>query len=442
MANRLCYDKRFIAKEEKPLSLSRNRILTTHVGSLPRPQDVVDLLFAQDKGEPYDSARFDETMQRAVRDAVKKQADAGIDFVSDGEMSKISYATYIRHRLTGFEPGNVPRATPQDLDDFPEYRDKIASMGATPKYLRPICKGPIGVKNLAPLHADIEHLKNAVSETPGVEGFMTAASPGTIAVFQPNEFYPSHEAYLEALAGAMREEYETIVNSGLILSVDCPDLGMGRHIRFRDVDDDEFVRNAHLQVEALNHALANVPADRVRMHICWGNYEGPHTRDIPLAKVLGALFKAKPSQLLIEGANPRHEHEWELWKSHKLPAGKTLVPGVLDTSCNFVEHPQLVAQRILRYAELVGRDRVIAGTDCGFGTFAGFGAVYPTLCWMKLRSLREGADIASKELWAKTAPAGKKAASAKRASGKPSPKKASPKPAKKKAAVKKTARKR
>jgi 5-methyltetrahydropteroyltriglutamate--homocysteine methyltransferase len=414
------------------LGLSQSRILTTHVGSLPRPQNVVDLLFAQDRGEPYDPARFAETMQCAVGDAVRLQAQAGVDMVSDGEMSKISYATYIRHRLTGFEPGNVPRATPQDLDDFPEYRDKIAAMGATPKYLRPICKGPIGVKNLEPLHSDIARLKKAVSETKGVTGFMTAASPGTIAVFQPNEYYPSHEAYLEALAGAMREEYETIVNSGLYLSVDCPDLGMGRHIRFRDVDDKEFVRNAHVQVEALNHALANVPAARVRMHICWGNYEGPHTRDIPLAKVLGAVLKAKPSQLLIEGANPRHEHEWELWTTHKLPAGKILVPGVLDTSCNFVEHPQLVAQRILRYTGAVGRERVIAGTDCGFGTFAGFGAVYPTLCWMKLRSLREGADIASKQLWAKAAPK-------KTAAKKAPPKEAA---AKKKAPAKKASRKR
>ncbi len=432
--------------------MSANRILTTHVGSLPRPQNVVDLLFAQDRGEPYDPAVFDETMQRAVGDAVKLQAQSGVDVVSDGEMSKISYATYIRHRLTGFEPGDVPRATPQDLDDFPEYRDKIAAMGATPKYLRPICKGPIGVKNLEPLHADIARLKKAVAETPGVQGFMTAASPGTIAVFQPNEYYKSHEAYLEALASAMREEYETIVNSGLMLSVDCPDLGMGRHIRFRGVDDDEFVRNAMLQVEALNHALAGVPADRVRMHICWGNYEGPHTRDIPLAKVVGAVLKAKPAQILLEGANPRHEHEWELWKKHKLPAGKILVPGVIDTSCNFVEHPQLVAQRILRYAELLGRDRVIAGTDCGFGTFAGFGAVYPTLCWMKLKSLREGADIASKQLWGKStkkaapAKAAKKVV-AKQAAGKAAskttaPKKAAPKKAApKKAIAKKVAAK-
>jgi 5-methyltetrahydropteroyltriglutamate--homocysteine methyltransferase len=380
---------------------STGRILTTHVGSLPRPQEVVDLLFAQDRGEPIDAAKFDAAMRRAIGDAVNRQAGAGIDHVSDGEMSKISYATYIRHRLTGFEPGNVPRATPQDLDDYPEYRDKIAAMGATPKYQRPICKGPIKVKDTAPLHHDIARLKDAISQANVVAGFLTAASPGLIAVFQPNEYYPSHAKYLEALAEAMREEYETIVKSGLLLSIDCPDLAMGRHIKFRDVDDDEFVRNAALQIEALNHALQNVPADRTRLHICWGNYEGPHTRDIPFAKILPEVLKAKPAALLIEGANPRHEHEWELWKTHKLPADKILVPGVLDTSCNFVEHPELISQRIVRYAELVGRDRVIAGTDCGFGTFAGFGAVHPAICWEKLKSLSEGARLATSKLWAR-----------------------------------------
>ncbi len=378
---------------------SPDRILTTHVGSLPRPQDVVDLLFAQDRGEPIDAAKFDQTMRRAIGDAVRLQSDAGIDHVSDGEMSKISYATYIRHRLTGFEPGNVPRATPADLDDFPEYRDKIAAAGATPKYLRPICKGPIKVKDVEPLNRDIARLKDAISKATVGEGFLTAASPGLIAVFQPNEYYPSHEAYLEALAEAMRPEYEAIVKSGLLLSIDCPDLAMGRHIKFRDADDQEFLRNAALQIEALNHSLAGVPADRVRLHICWGNYEGPHTRDIPFAKVLPVAMKAKPSRILIEGANPRHEHEWELWKTHKLPEDKVLVPGVIDTSCNFVEHPELVSQRIVRYAELVGRDRVMAGTDCGFGTFAGFGAVHPAICWEKMRSLTEGAKLATKKLW-------------------------------------------
>jgi 5-methyltetrahydropteroyltriglutamate--homocysteine methyltransferase len=383
------------------------RILTTHVGSLPRPQDVVDCLFAQDRGERQDGAQFEQVIRRAVHDVVRKQSDVGLDVVSDGEMSKISYATYIRHRLNGFEVGEVPRATPQDLDDYPEYRDKIAAAGATPKYLRPICKGPISVKTLAPVQADIGRLRDAVAEagsaraaTAGtLQGFITAVSPGTVAVFQPNEYYPSHAAYLEALADAMRPEYEAIVSSGLMLSVDCPDLGMGRHIRFRGVDDEEFLRNAALQIEALNSALAGVPAERVRLHICWGNYEGPHTRDIPLGKVLPILLRAKPAQLLIEAANPRHEHEWELWERNRLPDDKVLVPGVLDTSCNFVEHPELVAQRIVRYAGLVGRERVIAGTDCGFGTFAGFGAVHPAICWAKMQSLVDGARMASARLW-------------------------------------------
>ena len=379
--------------------MSIDRILTTHVGSLPRPQDVVECLFAQDRGEAYDPQRFEATIRSAVDAVVARQREVGLDVVSDGEMSKISYATYIRHRLNGFEVGQVPRATPQDLDDYPEYRDKIAAAGATPKYVRPICKGPISVKTLAPVQADIARLKSALAAAGATAGFITAVSPGTIAVFQPNEYYPSHGAYLEALAGAMHAEYQAIVDSGLYLSIDCPDLGMGRHIRFRAVDDDEFLRNAALQVEALNAALEGIPAERTRLHICWGNYEGPHTRDIPLQKVLPVLLRAKPAQLLIEGANPRHEHEWELWRTQRLPADKVLVPGVLDTSCNFVEHPQLVAQRLVRYAELVGRERVIAGTDCGFGTFAGFGAVHPAICWVKMQSLVEGARLASDQLW-------------------------------------------
>ncbi len=380
------------------MKTSTERILTTHVGSLPRSKDVADLLFAQDRGEKYEAQTFEAAMRRGVEQVIGLQREAGIDIVSDGETSKISYATYIRHRLTGFE-GDSPRPTPQDIDELPEYRDKLVSEGASAKYLRPVCKGPIEVKNREPLLQDIARMKAALAKSNATEGFMNAVSPGTIAVFQPNEYYPSHRAYMEALADAMREEYETIVQSGLLLQVDCPDLAMGRHSRFRNLTDDEFLRTAAIQVEALNHALANVPADRTRLHICWGNYEGPHTHDIPLTKVLPLLFQAKPMALLIEGANPRHEHEWEVWTTHKLPADKILVPGVLDSSCNFVEHPELVAQRIVRYAENVGREQVIAGTDCGFGTFAGFGPVHPSVCWLKLKSLAEGAALASKKLW-------------------------------------------
>ncbi|PWU05146.1 MAG: epoxyalkane--coenzyme M transferase [Terriglobia bacterium] len=381
------------------MKLSTDHILTTHVGSLPRPQDVVDLLFAQDRNEAVDPAKFDETMRRSVADALNNQIQAGIDIVNDGEMAKIGYATYMRHRLSGFELGEVPRATPQDLDDYPEYRDKIAAAGDTPKYKRPICRGPIKVQNLEPLHQDIARLKDALARSKATEAFMTAASPGTIAVFQPNEYYPSHQAYLEALGEAMREEYETIVKSGLILQIDCPDLAMGRHIRFRNADDDEFVRNAELQIEAMNHALANVPADRVRFHVCWGNYEGPHNRDIPFTKIVATVLKGKPQAILIEAANPRHEHEWEIWKTQKLPDDKVLVPGVISSTNNYIEHPEVVAQRILRFTGLVGRERVMAGSDCGYGTFAGFGKVHPKICWAKMKTLSEGAALASQRLW-------------------------------------------
>ncbi|HXJ17774.1 MAG TPA: cobalamin-independent methionine synthase II family protein [Candidatus Polarisedimenticolia bacterium] len=384
------------------MKTSTDRILTTHVGSLPRPQEVVDFLFAQDRGEPIDEAKFNETMRRAVADAVRHQSEVGIDIASDGEMSKISYATYIRHRLTGFE-GDSARPTPQDLDDFPEYRDRLVKAGHSATYRRPVCKGPIKVKNLKPVEQDIAHMKEAMSKAKVVEGFMNSVSPGTIAVFQPNEYYPSHETYLEALSNAMRGEYEMIVGSGLLLQVDCPDLAMGRHTRFKNLSDDEFLRYAALQVEALNHALANVPADRVRVHVCWGNYEGSHVHDMDCAKIFPIALKAKPMALLVEGANPRHEHEWEAWTAIKLPQDKVLVPGVIASSINYVEHPEVVAQRILRYAGVVGRERVIAGTDCGFGTFAGFGPVFPAFAWMKMQSLAEGARLASKKLWGRAA---------------------------------------
>jgi 5-methyltetrahydropteroyltriglutamate--homocysteine methyltransferase len=380
------------------MKLSTDRILTSHVGSLPRSQEVVDFLFTQDRGEPYDQAAFDAAMQRGVDEVVQKQAEVGVDIVSDGETSKISYATYIRHRLTGFE-GDSSRPTPQDLDDFPAFRDRLVKEGHSATYKRPVCKGPIAIKDDAPLTKDIARMKAAVAKAKVTEGFMTAVSPGTIAVFQPNEYYPSHEKYMEALADVMQKEYEAIANSGLLVQLDCPDLAMGRHSRFKELSREEFLRNAHVQVDALNHAVRNIPEDRIRMHICWGNYEGPHTHDLPLTDVLPLLFKAKPKGLLIEGANPRHEHEWEDWKTNKLPDDKVLIAGVIDTSTNFVEHPKLVAQRIVRYANLLGRERVIASTDCGLGTFAGFGPVHPDIAWAKLKTLAEGAAIASEQLF-------------------------------------------
>jgi 5-methyltetrahydropteroyltriglutamate--homocysteine methyltransferase len=378
---------------------STDRILTTHVGSLPRPQEVVDRLLAQDRGEPYNSQAFDATMRAAVADAVSKQVDAGVDVVSDGETSKISYATYIRHRLTGFEIGATPRAVPSDIDAFAGFKSRLAKIGDTPKYHRPICRGPIAVKDLAPLRKDIEHLKAAMAAAGATEGFMNAASPGVIAVFQPNEHYPTQEQYLEALAQAMRAEYETIVGAGLVLQIDAPDLAMGRHIAFRDATEEAFLRNARLQVEALNHALANAPADRVRMHLCWGNYEGPHHHDIPLERIIDLVLAVNVQAYLFEGANPRHAHEWTVWKAARIPDDKILVPGVIDSVSNFIEHPELVAERICRYADIVGRERVIAGTDCGFGTFAGAGAVHPPIAYAKLAAMAEGAAIATRRLW-------------------------------------------
>ncbi|HUN75459.1 MAG TPA: cobalamin-independent methionine synthase II family protein [Steroidobacteraceae bacterium] len=379
---------------------STERILSTHVGSLPRPQDVVDCLFAEDRGEPLDRVHFETVIRRAVDAIVRQQADTGIDVLSDGEMSKISYATYIRHRLTGFE-GDSPRPTPQDLDEFPEYRDRLVKAGHSATYKRPVCRGPVAVRDLSGLKRDISNLKAALAAAKVEHGFMNAVSPGTISVFQPNEYYKSHEEYLGALAEAMRAEYELIVASGLFLQLDCPDLAMGRHSRFKELTDAQFLRYAELQVEALNHALERIPADRVRLHVCWGNYEGSHVHDLDCHKIFPIVIKAKPAALLIEGANPRHEHEWEAWKALKLPDDKVLVPGVIGSNTNYVEHPELVAQRIERYAGVVGRERVIAGTDCGFGTFAGFGAVFPPFCWMKLQSLVEGARLATRRLWAR-----------------------------------------
>jgi 5-methyltetrahydropteroyltriglutamate--homocysteine methyltransferase len=375
-----------------------DRILTTHVGSLPRPRQVVDVLFAEDRGDEQDPRLIDDVLQDGVNEVVRLQEEAGLDVVSDGEMSKISYATYVRHRLTGFD-GDSERPTPQDLDDFPRFRDQLVSEGHSPTYRRPVCTGPIGIKDCTPVVRDVARFTRALSPSSAAAGFMTAVSPGTIGVFHPNQFYRSHEAYMYAVAEAMRAEYEEIVRAGFILQIDCPDLAMGRHSRFKHMDDAQFLRCAEIHVDVLNDAVANIPADRMRMHVCWGNYEGPHTHDIPLQTILPLLFRAKPSALLIEGANPRHEHEWELWTTCRLPDDKMLVPGVIDTSTNYVEHPELVAQRITRYANIVGRERVMAGTDCGMGTFAGFGPVHPEIAWAKLRSLSAGAELASSRLW-------------------------------------------
>ncbi len=374
------------------------RILTTHVGSLPRPKNVTELIFAKEREEAYDSAEFDETIASAVGDAVEKQAEAGIDVVSDGEMSKISYATYIKERISGFE-GDAPRSPPRDLQDYPSYLEKLASSGGTPTYKRPKCTSEVQVVNLAPLEMDIKNFHTALENAGVEEAFMNSASPGVIALFQPNEYYASHTDYLEALAEAMRVEYEGIVAAGFLVQLDSPDLGLGRHTLFADKTDEDYQRLAGVHVEVLNHALRNIPADRVRMHVCWGNYEGPHHYDAPMSMVLPIALKAKIGALLFEASNPRHAHEWATFRDADLPDDLILIPGVVDSTTNFIEHPELVAERICRFADIVGRERVIAGSDCGFATFAGFGAVDGEIAYAKLASMAEGARIASNRLW-------------------------------------------
>ena len=370
------------------------KILTSHVGSLPRTQDVVDFIFARENEQPFDQAAFDAAMTSAVDETVAKQVKAGIDIVSDGETSKISYATYVKDRYTGFS-GDSPRNAPADLKMFPGFLKRLANDGGTPQYARPMCTSDVTSKGQGELQKDIDNLKGAMANHGAKRGFMNAASPGVISLFLQNDHYKTREAYLAALADAMREEYETIVASGLDLQLDCPDLALSRHMLFQDLSDKEFLKVAASHVEALNHALENVPEDKVRIHICWGNYEGPHCCDIPMDTVFSTLMSTKAKYLLFETSNPRHAHEWTVFRDRKseIPDNKVLVPGVVDTTTNFVEHPELVAQRIERFTGIVGPDRVIAGSDCGFGTFAGFGAVDPDIAYAKLTSLSEGAAL-------------------------------------------------
>ncbi|MDA5095493.1 cobalamin-independent methionine synthase II family protein [Aliiroseovarius sp. KMU-50] len=369
-------------------------IKTTHVGSLPRTQDVVDFIFAREREEAFEQDAFDACMTAAVSETVRKQVEAGIDVVSDGETSKISYATYVKDRYTGFA-GDSPRNAPADLKMFPGFLNRLADDGGTPKYARPMCVGEVRSKGQGELEKDIANLKVAIAEHGAERGFMNAASPGVISLFLQNDYYKSREAYLAALADAMKAEYETIVASGLDLQLDCPDLALSRHMLFTDLSDDEFVKVANLHVEALNYALSDVPADKVRVHICWGNYEGPHCCDIPMAKMFDTLMATKSRYVLFETSNPRHGHEWTTFRDRKadIPEDKVLVPGVVDTTTNFVEHPELVVQRITRFVDIVGADRVMAGSDCGFGTFAGFGAVDPDIAFAKLAALSEGASL-------------------------------------------------
>ena len=371
------------------------KILTTHVGSLPRSQEVVDFLFSREREESYDENAFDQAMTNAVNETVGKQKQAGIDIVSDGETSKISYATYVKDRYTGFS-GDSERNAPADLLQYPGFLKRIAESGGTPQYARPMCTGDVKSKGQGELQKDIDNLKSAMAAHGIERGFMNAASPGVISLFLQNSHYSSREQYLAALADAMKEEYETIIASGLDLQLDCPDLALSRHMLFTELSDDEFLTVAQSHIEALNHALSNVPMDRVRVHICWGNYEGPHTCDISMQKMLPTLLQTKAKYLLFETSNPRHAHEWTVFEQHKnsIPDDVVLVPGVLDTTTNFVEHEQLVAQRIQKFVDIVGAERVIAGTDCGFGTFAGFGSVDPDIAYAKLSALSRGAELA------------------------------------------------
>jgi 5-methyltetrahydropteroyltriglutamate--homocysteine methyltransferase len=380
---------------------SKDRILTSHVGSLPRSEHVLKLLEAREDKLAYDAAEFDRATRQAVSDIVKRQVDTGIDVVSDGETSKISYATYVHDRLAGFSEEGIPGPPKPHLDvaAFPEFRKKMALLTGAQRFKRVTCVGPISVQNSDALTRDLANMRAAVDTAKPTDAFLTSASPGVVASFLPNRYYPSHEAYIEAIAEAMRDEYEAIVAAGFILQLDCPDLAMSRHTGFQDLTEAEFLKRAAFHIDVLNHALANVPANMVRMHICWGNYEGPHTHDIDFRKIADIVLAAKPQGIALEAANPRHAHEWAVWKELKLPDDKILLPGVIDTSTNYVEHPALVAERIVRFADVVGRERVIANTDCGLGTAAGSGKLDPEIVFLKLGALVAGAAQATKELW-------------------------------------------
>jgi 5-methyltetrahydropteroyltriglutamate--homocysteine methyltransferase len=377
---------------------STDRFLTTHTGSLPRPSDLIRAMFAKEEGVPVDRSALAAQIQPAVGDIVARQIAAGIDVVNDGEMSKPSYATYIKDRLAGFSGTSYPLQY-QDLVDFPELAKRVFGDPGRSRRRTPGCDGPVSVRDAAAAASDVENLKVALAGRTVAEAFMTAASPGLISLFFHNGYYPSHEAYLCAIAEAMRPEYETVARAGFVLQLDCPDLAMGRHIQYAALDTAEFRKMARLHIEALNHAVAGIAPERMRLHLCWGNYEGPHHCDVPLADIIDVVFLARPSGLSFEAANPRHAHEWKLFEEVKLPEGKVLIPGVLESKTNFIEHPELIAQRIGRYARLVGRENVIAGSDCGYGTWVGQAAVDPAVVWAKFASMAEGARLATREFW-------------------------------------------
>lgn len=387
-----------VKQREAPVKRSIERFLTTHTGSLPRPEDLIRSMFAKEEGVPIDMTALQARIRSAVIETVRKQADAGIDIVNDGEMSKPSYATYIKDRLTGFGGTSHPLQY-QDLVEFPALAKRVFGDPGRSRRKTPGCDGPISVRDPRAAETDTVNLKAALGQMKAEEAFLSAASPGLISLFFHNGHYASHEAYLLAIAEAMRQEYETVHKAGFILQIDCPDLAMGRHIQYAGLSVEEFRKKARLHIEALNHALSNIPPDRLRLHLCWGNYEGPHHCDVPLADIIDVVFLARPSGLCVEAANPRHAHEWKLFEQVKLPEGKVLIPGVIESKANFIEHPELIAQRIGRYAKLVGRENVIAGSDCGYGTWVGQAAVDPAVVWAKMAAMAEGARLASREFW-------------------------------------------
>ncbi len=377
---------------------STERFLTTHTGSLPRPDDLIRIMYAKEEGIPVEPGALAARVRSAVAEVVRKQVEAGIDIVNDGEMSKPSYATYVKDRLAGFG-GTGNTFIYQDLAAFPSLAKRVFGDPGRSRRKTPACNAPIAVRDLAAAAADVDNLKAALAQSPATEAFMSAASPGVVSLFFRNDHYPSEEAYLYAIAEAMRHEYRAVADAGIVLQIDCPDLAMGRHIQYADLDIAEFRKRAQMHVEALNHAVAGIPPERLRLHLCWGNYEGPHHCDVPLADIIDIVFLARVQAISLEAANPRHAHEWTLFERVKLPDGKILIPGVIESKSNFIEHPELIAQRIARYANLVGRANVMAGSDCGYGTWVGQAAVDPDVVWAKFAALAEGARLASRQFW-------------------------------------------
>jgi 5-methyltetrahydropteroyltriglutamate--homocysteine methyltransferase len=384
---------------------SADRILTTHTGSLPRPADLDQLLAERDSGKDVDQAAFDARVRQAVEEVVKQQLQAGVTVVGDGEMGKSGYSTYVKERLTGFGGTGTPVAS-TEMTDYPEVFESMAADEAVARVLnQPACIGPVSLSDPDAVGRDIANLTASVAGREPADVFMSAASPGVIAAFLANSYYPTDEEYLFALADAMKPEYDAIAAAGIVLQLDCPDLAMTRSmVSNAGLTDEQFREQIRMHVRVLNHALRDIPPEQMRMHLCWGNGEWPHITDIPMANIVDIVLEARPAGLSFEAANPRHEHEWKVWKDIRLPEGKVLIPGVLDSTTNFVEHPELVAQRIIRFAEIVGRENVIAGSDCGFGTFAGFYTVKPRITWLKLAALAEGAEIASDYLWKRARP--------------------------------------